>query len=177
MSFPLQPTLQNDQVALFPLLEEDFEALFAVASDPRIWEQHPNKDRWKRDVFLNYYDGAMKSRGAFKIVDTSTGQIIGSTRFYDDNEDESTILIGYTFYAVDCWGKGVNPMVKKLMLDHAFQHVKTVQFHIGATNFRSQVSIGRLGATKVGDIKVAYYGEPPKHNFVYEITRDNWLNP
>jgi RimJ/RimL family protein N-acetyltransferase len=170
MSFPLQPTLLNEKVALYPLLENDFESLFAVASDPRIWEQHPNRDRWKRSVFLNYFEGAMKSNGALKIVDTSTGQIIGSTRFYDYNEVESTILIGYTFYAVACWGKGFNPAVKKLMLDHAFQHVQTVQFHIGATNFRSQVSIGRLGAKKVGEINVAYYGEPPKLNFIYEIS-------
>ena len=177
MAFPLQPTLHNDKVALHPLLEDDFEALFAVASDSRIWEQHPNKDRWKREVFLNYFDGAMKSQGAFKIVDVVTGQVIGSTRFYDFNEQESSILIGYTFYAVDCWGKGFNPAVKKLMLDHAFQLVETVQFHIGATNFRSQVSIGRLGATKIGEINIAYYGEPPKHNYVYEITRDTWNNP
>ncbi len=174
MNFPLQPTLQNDQVALFPLLDDDFEALFAVASDPRIWEQHPNKDRWQRTVFQNYFEGAIKSNGAFKIVDVSTGEIIGSTRFYDFSPSDSCILIGYTFFAVHCWGKGFNPIVKKLMLDHAFQYVSKVQFHIGSTNYRSQVSIGRLGAVKVGEVEVAYYGEPPKLNFVYEITRELW---
>lgn len=177
MTFPLQPTLQNEHVALYPLLEGDFEALFAVAADSRIWEQHPNRDRWKREVFQNYFDGAMKSGGAFKIVDVSTGNIIGSTRFYDFDPEDSSILIGYTFYAVDCWGKGFNPQVKKLMLDYAFQYVDKVIFHVGAQNYRSQVAMGRLGAIKTGQIDVAYYGEPPKTNFVYEITREMWVNP
>lgn len=118
----------------------------------------------------------MKSGGAFKIVDVSTGNIIGSTRFYDFDPEDSSILIGYTFYAVDCWGKGFNPQVKKLMLDYAFQYVDKVIFHVGAQNYRSQVAMGRLGAIKTGQIDVAYYGEPPKTNFVYEITREMWEN-
>lgn len=177
MIFPLQPTLQNEQVALNPLLEGDFEALYAVAADSRIWEQHPNRDRWKREVFQNYFEGAMKSGGAFKIMNVLTGEIIGSTRFYDFDPKDSSILIGYTFYAVDCWGKGFNPQVKKLMLDYAFQYVKKVIFHVGAQNFRSQVAMGRLGAVKTGQIDVAYYGEPPKSNFIYEITREMWEIP
>jgi len=177
MIFPLQPTLQNEQVALNPLLEGDFEALYAVAADSRIWEQHPNRDRWKREVFQNYFEGAMKSGGAFKIMNVLTGEIIGSTRFYDFDPKDSSILIGYTFYAVDCWGKGFNPQVKKLMLDYAFQYVDKVIFHVGAQNYRSQVAMGRLGAVKTGQIDVAYYGEPPKSNFIYEITREMWEIP
>lgn len=45
MTFDTQPILENDKAILYPLQEEDFEALYAVASDPLIWEQHPNKDR------------------------------------------------------------------------------------------------------------------------------------
>ena len=167
----LQPTLENTVALLKPLRDTDFEALYQTASDPKIWEQHPNKDRWQRDIFLNYFQGAMESRGAFMILDKASGEIAGSTRFYNYNDTEKSILIGYTFYAVKFWGSGLNPVVKRLMMDYIFPFVDKVHFHIGATNIRSQVAIQRLGASKIGEETVAYYGEPPKLNFVYEITR------
>ena len=166
----VQPTLEDDEVLLMPLRAEDFEGLFRVASDPKIWEQHPNKDRWKREVFENFFQGAIESKGAFKIVDKGTGEIAGSTRFYDYNPGTSTILIGYTFYATKFWGKGLNPAVKKLMLAYILPFVDKVHFHIGATNIRSQIAIQRLGAIKVAEEEIAYFGETSKLNFVYEIT-------
>ena len=167
----LQPTLENAVALLKPLQQADFEALYLTASDPKIWEQHPNKDRWQRDVFGNYFQGAMESGGAFMILDKASGEIAGSTRFYNYNETEKSILIGYTFYAVKFWGSGLNPVVKRLMMDYIFPFVDKVHFHIGATNIRSQVAIQRLGAQKIAEETVAYYGESPKLNFVYEITR------
>lgn len=171
MHLDLQPILESPAVLLKPLKAEDFEALYHTASDPRIWEQHPNKDRWQRDVFLKYFRGAMESKGAFLIIDKATGEIAGSTRFYDYNKTEKSILIGYTFYAVKFWGTGLNPAVKRLMMDYIFALVDKVHFHIGATNFRSQIAIQRLGAVKIGEDTVAYYGELPKLNFVYEIQK------
>lgn len=171
MTFPLQPTLENDIAILYPLQANEFDTLYAVANDPKIWEQHPNKDRWKRDVFQSFFEGAIQSKGAFKIVDKATGEVAGSTRFYDFNEADKSIFIGYTFYGTKFWGTGINPSVKKLMLDYAFQYVDKVQFHIGATNIRSQIAIERLGAIKTGEQEVAYFGEPTKLNFVYTINK------
>ncbi|MBK7873626.1 MAG: GNAT family N-acetyltransferase [Saprospiraceae bacterium] len=172
--FSIQPVLENDTILLRPLENEDFEALYQVASDPKIWEQHPNKDRWREEVFRVYFEGAMQSKGAFKIIDKATGQIAGSTRIYDYNEEENSILIGYTFYARVYWGKGVNLLAKALMLDYLFQYVSKVGFHIGAENIRSQIAIGRLGAKKVGEQEIAYYGEPSKLNYIYEVERVAW---
>ncbi|KAA3439231.1 GNAT family N-acetyltransferase [Rufibacter hautae] len=174
MSFEIQPVLENEKVALYPLREEDFEALYTTASDPKIWEQHPNKDRWRKDVFRTFFEGAMQSRGAFRIVDKSTGDTIGSTRFYGFNQQDNSILIGYTFYATSCWGKGINQAVKAMMLDYIFQFVSKVFFHIGAKNTRSQIAIGRVGAEKVAEEEVAYFGEASQLNFVYEITKEKW---
>ena len=41
--FELQPTLSNEFIKIQPLTSEDFEALYAVASDPLLWEQHPQQ--------------------------------------------------------------------------------------------------------------------------------------
>ncbi|SKC96066.1 Protein N-acetyltransferase, RimJ/RimL family [Chitinophaga ginsengisegetis] len=174
MIFNTQPILENDKVILYPLEEKDFEALYAVASDPEIWRQHPNQDRWKREVFQVFFDGAMQSKGAFKIVDKATGNIIGSTRIYNYNEQDNSLFIGYTFYATSCWGKGINQSVKAIMLDYVFQFVSKVYFHIGANNIRSQIAIGRIGAEKIAEEEVTYFGEAPRLNFVYEISKENW---
>jgi RimJ/RimL family protein N-acetyltransferase len=176
MNFDIQPKLENDKVILHPLQEQDFEDLYAVAVDPKIWEQHPNKDRWKKEVFKTFFDGAIQSKGAFKIIEKTTGNIIGSTRFYDYNEQEDSILIGYTFYATHYWGKGINHSVKTIMLNYIFQFVSTVYFHIGANNVRSQIAIARIGATKSGQEEIAYFGEQPKSNFIYKLTKEEWFS-
>lgn len=165
----IQPTLENDFVQLIPLQNTDFEQLFAVASDPKIWEQHPNKDRYKREVFENFFQCAMESGGAFKIIEKNTGEIAGSTRFYDYNAEDNSIFIGYTFYATKFWGSKLNPQVKKLMLDYIFQFVDKVNFHVGKDNIRSQKAMEKLGANKVDEVNVAYFGEPEKLNVVFEI--------
>lgn len=171
MNFNLQPILENEFCILHPLEENDFDELYEAASDPKIWEQHPNKDRWKKEVFEKFFEGAVKSKGAFKITSKETGKVIGSTRFYDYSPENDFIFIGYTFYTLNCWGKGLNVSVKKIMLDYIFDYVSKVRFHIGAENIRSQIAISRLGAEKIAEEEVIYYGEHPKLNFVYNIER------
>jgi RimJ/RimL family protein N-acetyltransferase len=174
MGINIQPTLENEKVNLYPLHEKDFNNLFAVAADPKIWEQHPNKNRYKIEVFKVFFDGALQSKGAFKIVDKNSGDVIGSSRFYDYNQEDNTILIGYTFFGLSYWGNGFNHTVKTLMLNYIFQFVSKVYFHIGANNIRSQISLGRLGTTKIGEQEVTYFGELPKLNFVYSISKEEW---
>jgi RimJ/RimL family protein N-acetyltransferase len=174
MGINIQPTLENEKVILYPLQENDFNDLFAVAADPKIWEQHPNKNRYKIEVFKVFFDGALQSKGAFKIVEKNSGDVIGSSRFYDYNQEDNTILIGYTFFGLSYWGNGFNHTVKTLMLNYIFQFVSKVYFHIGANNVRSQISLGRLGTTKIGEQEVTYFGELPKLNFVYSISKEEW---
>lgn len=174
MKIDIQPVLANDNMIISPLKKADFEALYAVASDPKIWEQHPNKDRWKEEVFRGFFDGAIESKGAFKITDKLSGEVLGSTRLYNYNDKENSIFMGYTFYARACWGKGINGTVKILMLDYIFQFITKVYFHVGANNIRSQIAIGRLNAVKVGEEQVTYSGEPVRHNYVYCIEKADW---
>lgn len=175
MNFSVQPVLENEEFQLIPLQQGDFESLYEVASDPKVWEQHPNKDRYKREVFENFFTGAMESKGAFKIMEKATGDVLGSSRYYDFDEKDNHIFIGYTFYGTKSWGKGINPQVKKLMLDYIFQFVDKVHFHIGKENFRSQTALERLGGQKIAEEEVAYFAEPSRTNFVYEIKKEDWV--
>ncbi len=167
----LQPTLQNDFVILAPLKESDFEVLYKVASDPLVWEQHPNKNRYQREVFQTYFEGAIVSKGAFLVRDIQTKDVIGCTRFYDYNERDNSILIGYTFLGRSHWGGKHNPSMKKLMIEYAFTFVDKVLFHIGANNIRSQTAIQRIGAKKIGEESIAYHGETNNLNFIYCIEK------
>jgi RimJ/RimL family protein N-acetyltransferase len=170
-----QPLLQNELIQLQPLKESDFERLYAVASDPLVWEQHPNKNRYQQEAFQNYFEGAMQSKGAMLILDKATGEVSGCSRFYDYSENDSSVFIGYTFFGRKFWGRQYNPASKQLMLGYAFQYVNTVKFHIGATNIRSQIAIGRIGAVKTKEVIVAYHGEPDRHNFEYELKKEEWV--
>jgi RimJ/RimL family protein N-acetyltransferase len=174
MKINIQPTLETEKVLLYPLLSNDFDALFATASDPKIWEQHPNTNRWRKEDFQIYFDGAIESGGALKIIDKATNAIIGCTRFYGHQPEKNSILIGYTFYNTNSWGKGINSAVKKIMLEYIFQFVSLVVFHVGSTNVRSQIAMNRLPIKKTGAEEIAYFGEPSKLNFIYEINKENW---
>ncbi|WP_432670648.1 GNAT family N-acetyltransferase [Flavobacterium sp. SM2513] len=175
MKINLQPTLENENTLLLPLHSADFEALYSTASDPTMWEQHPNKNRWQKQEFQNFFQGALESKGAFKIVDKATNSVIGSTRFYDYDPQENQILIGYTFYNTHSWGKGINAAVKKVMLNYIFQYVSKVIFYVGSTNLRSQIAMNRQGIEKIGAQEVAYFGEPSKLNYVYQVNKKEWF--
>ncbi|HEV7232345.1 MAG TPA: GNAT family N-acetyltransferase [Bacteroidia bacterium] len=174
MNFEFQPTLENETVRICPLLETDFETLYKIASDPLIWEQHPNPNRYQKEVFQTFFKGAIESGGAFLVFDNKTEEAIGSSRYCEYNPEEQSISIGYTFLARDHWGGLYNPALKALMLDHAFRFVNRVIFHIGAVNVRSQKAIEKLGALKTGEAEIEYYGEAPKRNFIYCIDKENW---
>jgi RimJ/RimL family protein N-acetyltransferase len=166
----LQPAhLRNQYVILTPLAGEDFEPLYAVASDPLIWEQHPNPDRYKRDVFSTYFKGAIESGGAFLIKNADTEEVIGCTRYYDHIPELREVKIGYTFFGRSSWGKGFNRAAKELMIRHALESVDTVIFHVGVNNHRSRRAMEKLGAALEGYEDVAYYGEATKQNCVYTI--------
>ena len=81
MPFDLQPALEGDLIRLRPLRAEDWNALYAVASDPLMWEQHPSSDRYKEDVFREFFREALESGGALIVIDSKDGRVIGSSRF------------------------------------------------------------------------------------------------
>ena len=174
MPFDLQPRIENQWIKLEPLDSGDFDALYSVASDPLIWEQHPSKNRYQRDVFANFFKGAIESGGAFRVIDSTTGTLIGSSRYYDFDESTRTVAIGYTFISRNAWGRHYNRALKTLMLDHAFRFADRVIFHVGAENLRSRKAMEKLGAVHIGEAAVSYYGEQSHRNVIYKMDKVDW---
>ena len=171
MSFDLQPTLKGELLELRPLRPEDFHDLFAVAADPLIWEQHPDNDRYKEEVFKEFFREALECGGALVAIDRKEGRVIGSSRFRGYDQEKSEIEIGWTFLARSHWGGAFNREMKKLMLGHAFRFVKSVIFVVGAQNLRSQRAVEKIGGVRVGS-RLDANG---RDSFLYQITASKFM--
>lgn len=171
--FSWQPTLSSPLVTLRPLARSDWAALFAAASDPAIWAQHPEPTRYQEEVFGRFFEGALQSRGALVVEDAATGAVVGSSRYTNHRADTRSVEIGYTFLTRPCWGGAYNRDVKRLMLAHAFTQVDTVWFVVGTNNLRS-----RGAMTKIGGVLAPAEGAPVDGDLtghvLFRIDRDTW---
>jgi len=170
--FDRQPVLCGELLELRPLRPDDFDALFGVASDPLIWEQHPEHDRYQEPTFRGFFAEALASGGALVAVDRATGLIIGSSRFHGYDAERNVVEIGWTFLARAYWGGRYNGEMKRLMLEHAFKSVQRVIFIIGPDNRRSRRAVEKIGAVLAGTTMDARGRE----RVMYELT-PNTLNP
>jgi RimJ/RimL family protein N-acetyltransferase len=173
-SFDAQPTLEDALVRLRPLRADDWEALFAVASDPLIWEVHPAHDRWQERVFRKFFEDAMASGGALAAIDPATGEIIGSSRYDRGRAGPGEVEIGWTFIARRYWGGAVNRAMKRLMIAHALQHFDRVIFLVGETNGRSRRAMEKIGGVLTPRLDHAEMAGVPVTHVVYAIDRDGF---
>ena len=170
MPIQLQLVLTGPTLVLRPLQPDDFEALYSVASDPLIWEQHPEPTRCQREVFRKFYDKGIESNGAYAVIERATGKVLGSSRYYDWNPGKREIAIGYTFLARAYWGGATNREMKQLMLNHIYHWADTVWFHIGHSNWRSRKALEKIGGT-LSHYEYQDVGGVPHNYAYYKITK------
>jgi RimJ/RimL family protein N-acetyltransferase len=173
--FELQPHLVGNLVELRPLKPEDWSALFEVASDPLIWVQHPDSERYREDVFREFFQGALDSGGAFVALDRETQKIIGSSRYWRYAPERSEIEIGFTFLARSYWGGKYNGEMKHLMLDHALKFVNTVVLVVGTGNIRSRKAVERIGGVLTDRREVVNFRGRLIDHVVYEVKKPGLL--
>jgi RimJ/RimL family protein N-acetyltransferase len=172
-----QPVLEGERLLLRPLRSDDWEALYAVASDRDLWALHPSHDRWQEPVFREFFEDALARGGALAIIDESTGAMIGSSRFQDhDPADGGQVEIGWSFLARAYWGRGYNAEFKRLMLEHAFRSVARVIFRVGADNAISRKAMARIGGRLTGETFVADRAGRPMEHVIYAISREDFAN-
>jgi RimJ/RimL family protein N-acetyltransferase len=167
----LQPTLTGPHITLRPLAAQDFQELFGVASDPLLWDQHPDPARSTRDGFQLFFEGALKSQGCLVAIDTRRESVIGCSR-YTNYEPGERVAIGYTFLTRSHWGGATNAQMKRLMLRHAFTDVPEVVFTVAERNLRSRRAVEKLGAELVGAEDAPRWGQL---HVIYRLTPDLWV--
>ena len=166
----LQPTLIGQRVTIRPIKSQDWDEMFAVASDPEIWAVHPVRDRYTEPVFRQFFNGAISCGSAFSFVDRQSGKIFGSSRYYGHDEATQEIEIGWTFLACAYWGGSYNLEIKQLMLNHAFTFVDTVVFWVGETNIRSRRAMEKIGSVLRKGTRIREATGTAPH-VVYEIRK------
>lgn len=166
----LQPTLAGTYITLRPLAAQDLHGLFAAASDPLIWAQHPDPARGTREGFPAFFDAALASKACLVAIDAARQSVIGCSR-YSDYAPGQRITIGYTFLARSYWGGGSNAEMKRLMLAHAFTDVQEVLFTIAERNLRSRRAVEKLGAELAATEDAPRWGQV---HVIYRLTPGRW---
>lgn len=174
-----QPYRIGARLRLRPLRSDDFDDLFLAASDPLIWELHPDSKRHTRERFEVYFRSGLESQGALVVIDLKTGRIIGSSRFsayspgnsLGNSLGNSSVDIGYTFLTREYWGGGTNRELKTLMLTYAFEFVESVNFVVGIDNLRSRRAMVNIGGKLITEKMSSGVA-----SVVFEIKKADWLN-
>lgn len=171
-----QPVLEGERLLLRPLREDDWEELFAVASDPQVWTVHPAHDRWQEPVFRAFFADALAQGGALAVNEKASGAIVGSSRFQGhDPAGGGSVEIGWTFLARRLWGGGYNAEMKRLMLQHALQYVERVEFRVGEANVISRRAMVNIGGILTDREDITVLAGVAHRHVIYEITRDSFV--
>lgn len=170
-----QPVLEGDRLMLRPLRPQDWDALYAVASDSEIWARHPSHDRWREPVFRAFFDEALARGGALAIIDRATGKIVGSSQFAQpEAEAAGEIEIGWSFLARKYWGGGYNAEFKRLMLAHALAHYERAIFQVGEDNVISRKAMENIGGVLTDRSRTYERAGAMVRHVIYEITRQGF---
>lgn len=99
--------------------------------------------------------GADPGRLAFAVLGTDTGEVRGTTSFYDLVRPQRRVEIGHTYYGRAWWGGTTNPACKLALLTHAFDvwDLYRVALRADARNARSIAAMLRLGAVAEGHLR------------------------
>ncbi|HWU76470.1 MAG TPA: GNAT family N-acetyltransferase [Rhodanobacter sp.] len=159
MKPPTPTRLHDEYVALEPLQPDHIPALEAAAADGELWRL------WFTSVpapgeARAYVEKALQGQAAglmlpFVVREASSGQIVGTSRYYDIVSEPRRLAIGYTWYARRWQKSHLNVACKRLLLQHAFESLDcvAVEFHTDHRNLDSQRAIERLGACREGVLR------------------------
>lgn len=174
--------LQDDHVALEPLAPGHIPALETASADGELWKlwftSAPAPGQalaYMEKALSGHADGLMLP---FAVREKSTGEIVGTTRFYDFDPALPRIAIGYTWYARRWQKSHLNTACKRLLLRHAFESLNcvAVEFHTDHRNLDSQRAIERLGACRDGVLR-AHKRRPDgslRDTVCYSILHSEW---
>jgi len=182
MDFSAPIVIENSRVRLRPLELTDFEALKAVAFDAELWKF--TLTRGDDAVSLAAYirqaveDRQQGRRYPFAIIDRETGELAGSTSYYNDVEADLRLSIGYTWVGTKFQRSGLNRACKHLLLSHAFCQLRyeRVELETDSRNQKSRTAMARMGATEEGTLRShrITQGGIRRDTVIFSIIRSEW---
>lgn len=152
-------TLDGQHTRLEPLTLAHQEALIAAAADGELWNSTVTIVP-TRETMACYIEVALaaQARGnelPFVIIRKSSGEVVGTTRFYEIEPNDRRLAIGYTWVSRSAQRTAVNTEAKLLLLTQAFEHwqFNRVEFITDVLNQQSRAAILRLGAKEEGILR------------------------
>ena len=180
---PVLPvTLERDPVRLVPLAPAHEAGLAAAAADGELWNLRvtsvPAPGETAQYIASALQMHAQGSRLAFAVLDSTSGQVIGSSSYHDIVPAVERLEIGYTWYAAKAQRTAVNSTAKWLLMTHAFEALgaKVVGCRTDNFNYASQRAIERLGARKDGVIRhhALRRDGTVRDTVMYSLTAGEW---
>jgi RimJ/RimL family protein N-acetyltransferase len=156
---PAPCTLEGHGVRLEPLTAAHKDGLVAAATDGRLWElwytSVPTPDEAEQYIAAALEGQRVGHMLPWVVRESSSGDVIGSTRYHDIVRQIDRVEIGYTWYAQRWQRSHVNTACKLLLLGHAFDTLgcAVVGLRTDNFNFTSQRAIAALGAHKDGVLR------------------------
>ncbi len=155
----------------------------AEAADTAAFRYHPLPPTGQGEAPMRRWIEFLLERDAwiaFAIIDLTTNRAIGSSSFLNIRPKDKGLEIGSTWIAAHARGTNVNPEMKLLMLEHAFdaQGAIRVDIRTDLRNLHSQRAIEKLGAKREGVLH-HHVVMPDGHlrdTVVYAILKDQWPN-
>ena len=152
-------TLERVPVRLEPLGLEHEDGLKKAAADGELWNlrftsvPEPANTRAYIELALSHREAG--HRFPFAVIESATGEVLGSTSYHDIVPAIDRLEIGWTWYAKRVQRSAVNTTAKLLLMAHAFDTLgaKLVGWRTDNYNFASQRAIERLGAKKDGVLR------------------------
>ncbi|HBL79656.1 MAG TPA: N-acetyltransferase [Aequorivita sp.] len=175
--------LENDRVRLRPLHHKDLDLLLPFSEqEPEIWNYSLQPANGLENL-KTYIDAAIFGRTQetaypFLVFDKRTGEVAGSTRFYDYQQTHNTVQLGYTWYGKKFQGRGLNKQCKMLLLQFAFEtlDLDRVEFRADAKNARSISAMKSIGCTVEGILRNNCAApEGRRDSIVLSILKDEWF--
>ncbi|TKC09549.1 GNAT family N-acetyltransferase [Pedobacter frigoris] len=179
--FSKEYILEDDIALVRPLQMEDLEYLVYVTSQPAVWKYSTLKADTPEDLKV-YIEKALQARAdgkeyPFIMFDKRTNQYAGSTRFYDIKLNQHNLSLGYTWYAEEHQGTGLNKHCKYLLFDFAFQQdFERVEFAADTANKKSIAAMKSLGCTEEGILRshVIRLDGSRRDTIVLSMLRSEW---
>lgn len=184
IDFNKEYILENDIARLTPLKETDLDVFLEYAlNEPALW-QYSLQSAASKSKMQAYLKTAVEKRNArhsypFLVLDKRTGEVAGSTRFYDYQVVHQSVQLGYTWYGKRFHRTGLNRYCKLLMLNFAFDEMQMqrVEFRADATNYKSIQAMKAIGCTEEGILR-SNCSSPTgrRDSIILSILRDEWYN-
>jgi RimJ/RimL family protein N-acetyltransferase len=157
----------------------DAEDVFRWLNSPGSTSGAPRTlDDARADILSALAARARGERFAYTQVDAATGEVAGTSSYYDVVPALRTIAIGHTWLGRRWWRSGHNTESKLLMLTHAFDTLGAarVVWHTDIHNERSQAAIARLGATREAEMRKHRIRRDGswRTTVQYAMTDDDW---